>query len=188
MVPVTSLWLPILCSAVLVFVASFVIHMVLGYHRNDVRRFPSDTEDQILETLRRVNAAPGDYAVPHAGSAAGMRDPVFVAKATKGPIAFMTIAPGGPPSMTSNLVLWFLYSIVVSFFSAYIAGRAVGPGTEYLTVFRFVGATTFIGYAMALPQQSIWYRKSWATTLRSVGDGLIYGLLTAGVFGWLWPK
>jgi hypothetical protein len=138
--------------------------------------------------LRRLHLPPGDYAAPHAGSAAGMNEPAFVAKATKGPIAFMTLAPGGPPSMTSNLVLWFLYSIVVGLFSGYIAGRAVGPGADYLTVFRFVGATTFMGYAFALPQQSIWYRKSWATTLRSVFDGLIYGLLTAGAFGWLWPR
>jgi hypothetical protein len=188
MVPLTSLWLPILLSAVPVFVASSIIHMVLGYHRTDVRKLPADKEDQLLEALRRVNVEPGDYAAPHAGSAAGMNDPAFVAKATKGPIAFMTIAPGGPPSMTSNLVFWFLYSIVVSLFSAYIAGRAVGPGADYLTVFRFVGATTFIGYALALPQYSIWYRRSWATTLKSMFDGLIYGLLTAGVFGWLWPR
>ena len=112
MVPLTLLWLPILLSAVLVFVASFIIHMVLGYHRTDMRKLPSEKEDQLLDALRRLNLPPGDYAAPHAGSAAGMNEPAFVAKATKGPIAFMTIAPGGPPSMTSNLVIWFLYSIV----------------------------------------------------------------------------
>lgn len=188
MVPLTSLWLPILLSAVVVFVASSIIHMVLGYHRNDVRKLPIEKEDEMLEALRRLSLPAGDYAAPHAGSAAGMNDPAFVAKATKGPLAFMTIAPGAPPSMGPNLAQWFVYSVVVSAFSAYIAGRAVGPGAEYLTVFRFVGATTFIGYALALPQHSIWYRRNWGTTLKSMFDGLIYGLLTAGVFGWLWPK
>ena len=40
MVPLTSLWLPILLSAVVVFVASNVIHMVLGYHRSDYDQLP----------------------------------------------------------------------------------------------------------------------------------------------------
>jgi hypothetical protein len=90
--------------------------------------------------------------------------------------------------MASNLVLWFIYTVVVSFFAAYIAGRAVGPGSDYLVVFRFVGTTAFMGYALALPQNSIWYRRSWGTTLKSMFDGLVYALLTAGTFGWLWPR
>jgi hypothetical protein len=188
MVPLTLLWLPILLSAVVVFFASFIIHTVLRYHSNDVRRLPADKEDELLETLRRLSLAPGDYAAPHAGSMAGMKDPAFIAKAARGPLVFFTTAPGAAPSMAPYLGQWFVYSVVVSLFSAYITGRAVGPGADYMTVFRFVGATTFIGYALALPQLSIWYRRSWGTTLRSMIDGLIYGLLTAGVFGWLWPR
>jgi hypothetical protein len=34
---------------------------------------------------------------------------------------------------------------------------------------------------------SIWYKKSWSGTLKNVFDGLVYGLVTGGVFGWLWP-
>src|SRR5262245_24387188 len=113
MVPVSALWLPILLSAVVVFIESSIAHMVLPFHRNDLRRLPTEKEDEVLEVLRRVSAAPGDYGAPHPGSAAGMKEPAFVAKMTKGPVAFMTIAPGGPPSMVSNLVQWFVYSIVV---------------------------------------------------------------------------
>jgi len=36
-------------------------------------------------------------------------------------------------------------------------------------------------------QMSIWYRRSWSTTLKATLDGVIYGLLTGGAFGWLWP-
>ena len=90
--------------------------------------------------------------------------------------------------MTTSLVLWFLYSVVVSFFAAYIAGRAVGPGADYLTVFRFVGSTAFMGYSLALLQNSIWYKRNWGMTLKSMFDGLVYGLLTAGTFAWLWPR
>jgi hypothetical protein len=117
-----------------------------------------------------------------------MKEPAFVAKMAKGPVAFMTIAPGGPPSMAANLVQWFLHSIVVSIFGAYVTGLAVGVGANYMTVFRLASVTTFMGYSLALAQHSIWYRRDWGTTLRSMIDGLIYGLLTGGVFGWLWPR
>jgi hypothetical protein len=89
--------------------------------------------------------------------------------------------------MGANLVQWFLYSVVISVFAAYVTGRVLQPGADYLEVFRVAGTVTFMGYAMALPQFSIWYKRSWATTLRSMGDGLLYALLTGGTFGWLWP-
>jgi hypothetical protein len=91
------------------------------------------------------------------------------------------------PSMGKSLMQWFLYCIVVGVFAAYIAGRAVGPGAEYLEAFRFAGATAFIGYGIALWQNSIWYKIAWSTTIKSNFDSLIYGLLTGGAFGWLWP-
>lgn len=186
MVPLTSLGLPILLATVIVFVASFVVHMVLPLHRNDLRRLPR--EDDVLEALRRFDLPPGDYAAPRAASPAAMKDPAFVEKMNKGPIVFMTIAPGQPPSMASNLVQWFAYSAVVSLFAGYLAGRALGPGAPYLDVFRFAGTTAFAGYALALAQHSIWYKRSWLTTLKSMFDGLVYALLTAGTFGWLWPR
>jgi hypothetical protein len=173
-------------SAVIVFVASSVIHMVLGYHRHDFRKAPDETATQ--DALRRLGLTPGDYAVPCAGSSKDMKDPAFVEKMTKGPVVFMTVLPGGRNYMGSALGFWFLYCVVVAIFGAYVAGRALAPGANYLDVFRFVGTVTFACYAMALPQASIWYKKNWGTTLRSMIDGLIYGSLTAGTFGWLWPR
>ena len=186
MVPVMSLVVPILVSAVIVFVVSSFIHMVLPYHRNDLRRLPN--EDEVMDALRRFNIPPGDYAVPHAGSPAGMKQPEFVEKMKRGPIVFMTLAPGRPPSMGTSLLLWFLYAIVVSVFAAYIAGRALVPGADYLEVFRFAGCSAFMAYSLALLQNSIWYKRNWGMTLKTMFDGLVYGLLTAGTFGWLWPR
>jgi len=186
MVPVLSLGVPIVVSAGIVFVASSIIHMVLPYHRNDLRKLPK--EDEVMNALRRFNIPPGDYVVPHAGSPAGMKQPEFVEKMKKGPIVFMTLAPGGPPSMGKSLLLWFLYSIVVSVFAAYIAGRALAPGAHYLEVFRFAGCSAFMAYSLALLQNSIWYKRNWGMTLKTMFDGLVYGLLTAGTFGWLWPR
>lgn len=186
MVPLSALWLPILLSAVLVFVVSSVIHMVLTYHRNDFRRLPD--EDAVQDCLGKTGVAPGDYVLPFAGSPAGMKDPAFVAKMTRGPVAFVTVAPSGPPNMNVALLLWFLYSIVIGVLAGYLAGRLIGPGADYLTVFRAVGTTAFMGYALALPQNSIWYKRNWPATLKTMFDGLVYALLTAGAFGWLWPE
>jgi hypothetical protein len=186
MVPVTSLWIPILVSAVIVFVVSSIIHMLLPYHKSDFRKVAE--EDRLLEALRGLKIPPGDYLAPRPASPAAMKQPEFVEKMMKGPWVMMTIGPGGPPSMTTNLVLWFLYSVVIGVFAAYVAGRALGPDVHYLSVFRFVGVSAFMGYSLALAQNSIWYKRSWATTLKSMFDGLIYALLTAGTFGWLWPR
>ena len=185
MVSLGSLWLPILVSAVLAFLASSVIHMVLGYHTHDVRKAPD--EDAAQDAFRRLGIGPGDYGIPKAESAKAMKDPVFVEKMNRGPIVFMTVIGGGQTSMGASLAQWFVYCIVVSVFSAYIASRALPAAADYLDVFRFAGTTAFACYAMALPQASIWYKRNWATTARSMVDGLIYGALTAGTFGWLWP-
>jgi len=185
MVSIISLWLPIILSAVIVFVVSSIIHMVLRYHHTDFSKVPK--EEETMEALRKIGIPPGDYLLPYAGSNQERGTPEFQEKLNKGPAAFLTVLESGQSSMVKSLVLWFLYSIVVGIFAAYITSRALGPGAEYLSVFRFAGCTAFIGYALALWQNSIWFKRAWSATLKSTFDGLIYGLMTAGTFGWLWP-
>lgn len=186
MVPLTALWLPILVAAILVFVASSVIHMVIGYHNSDYRRVPS--EDEVMDALRRFNLAPGDYVMPLPANPRKMDAPEFLAKREKGPVAMLSIWKPGPPTMTRQLGLWFLYSVVVSVFAGYVAGIVLPPGTPYMTVFRVTGTVAFASYTLALWPFTIWYNRSLSVTLKSSLDGLIYGLLTAGSFGWLWPQ
>jgi hypothetical protein len=185
MVPVASLWMPILLSAVFVFVVSSVIHMVFTYHRNDLRQLPN--EDAVRAAMGPLKIPPGDFIVPYSGTHAAMKDPGFQAKVTAGPVAFLTVLPNEMPGMGKSLTLWFLNSILISVFAAYVAGRALGPGVSYLEVFRFTGTVAFAGYSLALIQNSIWYHRNWGATIRSMADGLIYALFTAGTFGWLWP-
>jgi hypothetical protein len=185
MVTLTSLWLPILLSAILVFAASFILHMLLPMHRSDYRQLPA--EDEVMEALRRFNIPPGDYMVPRSTGPAAMRDPKFLDKMAKGPVVIATFVPGGPIRMGGQLAQWFVYCAVVALFAAYIATRTLASGTDYLHVSQIVSCVAFVGYNVALWQQSIWYRRSWATTLRYTVDGLLYGFLTGGVFGWLWP-
>ena len=186
MVPVMSLWLPILLSAVVAFLLSSLIHMLLKYHQSDFDSVPK--EDEVMDALRPFNIPPGNYAIPRAGSMEAMKSPEFIEKANKGPVAFMTVFPNGVPAMGASLIQWFIYCVVVSAFAAYVGGRALDPGAEYLSVFRFVGTTAFIGYTLALWQNTIWYKTKLSTTIKNTFDGLVYALFTAGVFGWLWPS
>jgi len=187
MVGVLALWLPILWAAVLVFIASSVIHMFLPYHKSDFRKVPE--EDVVMDALRGFGIPPGDYVIPHAGSTEVMKSEAFQEKARKGPLVFMTVLPPGDPfDMRSQLSQWFAYCLVVGVFAAYIGGRALAPGAEYLSVFRFAGCTAFVGYGLAHLQRSIWYSQPWSTTFKNLFDALVYGLLTAGTFAWLWPE
>ncbi len=185
MTALAALWLPILVASVIVFVVSSLIHMVLPWHKND---FPHlENEDAFRDALRPLSIPPGDYMVPRPRSREELRAPEFTEKLRTGPVVVMTVLPNGPMAMGKSLLNWFIYIVVVSLFSAYIAGRALAPAANYLQVFRFVGATAFLAYAVALWQMSIWYRRAWSLTLKATVDGLIYALLTAGTFGWLWP-
>ena len=185
MVPVTSLWLPILLSAVLVFVVSSVIHMFTPWHKGDVRGVPG--EDEAMTALRRLKVPPGDYVMPYATSMAAMKDPAYIARLEAGPAVFMTVWKGST-AMGGQLAGWFLYGVVVSIFAGYLAGAALPAGASYLDVFRFAGTTAFAGYSLALAQNSIWWKRGWGMTIRSMIDGLLYACLTAGAFGWLWPR
>jgi hypothetical protein len=185
MVAITALWIPILLSAVLVFLASSVIHMLLGYHAGDMKPLPG--EERIAQAFREAGVPPGDYAIPHAASREEWGSPEFAAKMEKGPVATMTVRRSGPFAMGPVFIQWFVFCIIVSTLAAYVAGRAVGPGAEYLEVFRFVGTTAFIAHGVALWGDAIWFGRKWSTVLKYNVDALIYALLTAGVFGWLWP-
>ncbi len=186
MVPLSSLWLPILLSAVVVFAVSSLIHMVLGYHANDYAKVPD--EDQVADALRPFAIPPGDYSLPRPTSMKEMGSPGFLEKLNRGPVLMMSVLPNGPFSIGRSMVQWFVYCAVVGLVAAYVAGRALPSGAEYLDVFRFAGTAAFAAYALGAPPASIWSNRKWSTTLKSMFDGLVYAVLTAGVFGWLWPS
>ena len=180
-----ELWLPIVVSAAFAFVASFIIHMALPWHRSDFRRLPD--EEGFRAAVRPLAVPPGDYLVPRPADPKDMNSPEFARKRSEGPVVVMTVRPNGAMSMSRSLALWFLYLLVVSYFAAYVSGHALHPGASYRHVFRFAGLASFLGYSLALWQNSIWWGRSWAATLRANIDGIIYAGLTAGTFGWLWP-
>ena len=129
----SRLWLPILVAAVLVFIASSLIHMVLPYHRPDYGKVPS--EDEVMDALRPFNIPPGDYLMPCPGTRrTAIADPEFIAKLKKGPRRIMTVMAAGEMRMGGQLAEWFVFCVVVGLFSGIpdepcaAGGRAVPGG------------------------------------------------------------
>ena len=186
MVSLPALWLPIVLSAVIVFIASSIIHMVLPIHKSDYRKLPD--EEKVMEALRSVGVTPGPaYHFPHC-THKEMKSPEMTEKFKKGPVGFLTLLPSGPVNMGKFLGLWFLYCLLVAVFTAYLTGRTVAPGTVYLAVFRVAGTVAFMGYGLGHFVDSVWKGQTWGVTFKHMFDGLVYALLTAGTFGWLWPR
>jgi len=186
MTELAVLWPPILLGAVFVFVASSIIHMGPFWHRNEYPQLPDEAKARAA--IGALGVPPGDYMLPRCKTHAEMRTPEFMQKIAEGPVWIITVRPNGQIGMGKQLFMWFVHLALVALFAGYIAAVALPPGAHYLTVFRFVGTSAFMAFSLGLLHDSIWYSRQWSTTLKLMFDGLIYSLLLAGTFGWLWPK
>jgi hypothetical protein len=185
-VSLLQLWLPILLSAVCVFAASSLVHMVLKWHASDYNALTN--EEEVRAAIRKGTPSPGQYVLPHCADHKDMDKPEMLQKYQDGPVAFLVVAPNGPPAMGAALGKWLAFCALVAFMAAYIASRTLLPGTHYLQVFRVVGATSFMAYGFGSISAAIWMGKPWGSAAKDLADALIYGLLSAGIFGWLWPR
>ncbi len=186
MLSMSSLWLPILVSAVGVFIASAILHMVLPIHKGDYKQLPD--EEAVRAAMQKSPPAPGQYMVPFLADLKDFNTPEIQKKYAEGPVGMLTIQANGPVNMGKSLSIWFVLCVVVSDFCAYIAGLSLSAGSDYLKVFQVVGATAFMAYGLGEPANAIWRGQPWGTTFRHLAGGLVYALVTAGVFGWLWPQ
>jgi hypothetical protein len=181
-----DLWLPILLSAVFVFVVSSVLHMLIPIHKGDHRALPN--EAAVLDALRRHGVQPGAYMFPCPSSMKDMGSPEMLAKYEQGPVGWINVMPNGAPAIGRNLLQWFVLSLAISAVCAYVAAFALQPGAEYLRVFRLTGTLAVMAYATGTFSESIWKGQAWSTAAKFAFDGLVYGLVTAGTFAWLWPS
>ena len=178
---IAELWLPILVSAIIVFVVSALVWMVLPWHKSDFEK--TGNEDAVRDALK--GSAPGYYMVPYCTDPAELKNEEVAQKYIDGPQAFITVVPNGMPQMGPKLIMSFLFYILVGIICAYFVTRTAGPDASYLGVFRIAGATAFIAYGVGYFQESIWFGRPWSLTAKNLLDAFIYGLLTGGVFGWL---
>jgi hypothetical protein len=180
-----ELWLPILASAVGVFVVSSIVHMALTHHKKDCTPMPG--EETVLAAMRQAGVMRGDYMFPYAGSMKEMATPQMQQKLAQGPVGYLTIIPSGPIQMGKSLMQWFVYSLVISFLSAYVGWHALSAAAPFGAAMRITGSVATAAYAVSYAHGSIWRGMPWGTTWRFAIDGLAYGLTTGAIFGWLWP-
>ncbi len=185
MITVTGLWLAILVSAVGVFIVSSILHMAIQVHKNDFKKIPG--EESVLAEMRKHNIQPGAYMFPAAESMKDMGNPEMIEKYNLGPVGNMNILPNGMLNMGKSLLQWFLFSILISVFVAYLAVMGLNNATACMDVFRFTSAAAILGYAIAGIPESIWKGVGWGITMKFLFDGVVYGLITGSIFAWLWP-
>src|SRR5262245_51853441 len=131
MIPLSALWLPILLSAVIVLFASFIMHMVLAYHRSDYRKLPD--EERVTDAMRIAGVTRGPaYFFPYF-SFKEMKSAPVIEKMKRGPVGLLTVLPSDPPAMGKNLIQWFLYCVVISIFCRLSLRPNAGAGDRILT-------------------------------------------------------
>lgn len=180
-----ALWLPVLLAAVLVFIASSIIHMVLPYHKSSYRKL-SD-EDNVRAVLRAANLTPGLYNFPFC-TQKDLNSPETKAKFIEGPVGHLILLPNGPVFLPKFLVLWFLYCILVGAVVAFLAGHTIHAGGGHRHIFGVTGTAAFLAYGIGGLSNGVWKGIPWKMVFLEAFDGLIYALLTAGAFSWLWPR
>lgn len=183
--PLGSLWLPVLVSAVAVWFVSAILQMVLKYHKADYKKLPA--EDAVAQALRQAGPAPGLYVTPYVSDPSMMKDPAVRKRYEEGPVGLITVLRNGPPALGKTLVQWLLLCLLISFVTAYVARHTLAPGTDALDVLRITGTVAFIAYGFGYFQDSIWKGIPWSNTLRGLLDAAIYGLVTGFVFRLFWP-
>jgi hypothetical protein len=184
--PLSALWLPILLAAVTAFIASAIMWTVMPHHRTDFKQIPD--EESVLAAMRAGGLQPGAYMFPYCATHGDQSTPEHQEKMKEGPLGTMIVMQNGMPSMAPMMVQQFIFFLLTTTFIAYIGAVVLEPGTDYLRVFRVIGTAAALTYAGAHAPQSIWFQRPWANTFKEIFDGVVYGLLMAGVFGWLWPR
>ena len=182
-VELSALWLPILLSTVAVFIVSSLIWAVIQYHNSDWKRLP----DEESARLALKGASPGQYAIPYAADNAAKADEAWKVKYREGPVAMITVVPHGELAMGKQLVQWFAWCLLISIFVGYIAGTTLPAGSEYLKVFQITSTTAILAYGGGAGMNLIWFGATGSKTVKDLLDALIYGLVTGGIFGSLWP-
>ncbi len=183
----TELWLPIVLSAVIVFISSAVLWMALPLHKNDFVAPPD--EASIMNAVTTHGFKPGQYYIPWCNHGeGGHKDPAFIEKMKRGPWVMLTVMDKAP-SFPRSLMQWFIYQLVLCALIGYCAWAALGErlNLEYLEIFQVVGAIALLAQAGMALQDSIWKGSSWRLSITKLIDGVVYALLIAGVFAWLWP-
>lgn len=183
-VSITQLWLPILIATVCVFFASSIIWMLLPYHKPDIKAIPNEAEFD--EAINKLGIAPGFYMYPNCQNAKDMKSEAFKARWESGPWGTINVM-GHQPNFAMNLLKTFIAYGLITVMVAYISGMALGPGADYMDVFRVVATAGILGHCMGALAGSFFLGTPTRFIVTCFIDGVIFALITAGVFASMWP-
>ena len=180
-----QLWLPIIATAVLIFIASSLIHMVFKWHNADYKKLAN--EDDVRAAVRAGSPPPGQYVIPHCMDMKEMQADAMQKKYVEGPIAFLTVRENGPPAMGSSLSLWFVYCIIIAAIAGAIVLQVYGLSANAQRAGCLVGLVSFLTFVGGSVQMGIWMGKPWGSVAKDALDGFIYAGIAGLTFMWLWP-
>ncbi|MGH8049552.1 MAG: hypothetical protein ACREPB_02720 [Arenimonas sp.] len=181
----SQLWLPILLTAVFVFIASSLIHMVFKWHNSDYKKL--NNEDEVGAAIRAGNHAPGQYVLPHCMDMKEMQNEAMIRKYNEGPIGFITLRKNGVPGMGQALMLWFVFTLLIAAAAALITLTSVGLQAHPHLAAHSVGTISLLAYCGGSIQQGIWMGRPWGSVMKDLLDGLIYASISAFTFMYFWP-
>ena len=180
-----QLWMPILASGVAAWLASGLIHMLIKYHNSDFKKLGN--EDDVMAAVREGSPSTGVHHFPHCADMSEMANEDMQQKMIKGPVGILVMFPNGLPNMCKYLGQQFVFFLIGNALIAYCATLVLLPGSDFMTVFRFFSAVGFVAYGWANIPYSIWFGFQWSMTAKYLLDALIYALVVAATFAWLWP-
>lgn len=179
---VFDLWLPILLAGVATHVASTLAWMVLPHHKPEWKKLPA--EDELLGLLDAHQSPAGQYMFRFCEDSAQMNSDEFKRK-LQGGCKGMLVLWDTPLNMGKAIGLTVAYFLLAAFLIGYIASIAFAPGeTDKLDIFALVFTAGVLCHALGPYPAAFWFRQKTAMT---VVDGLVFALITAGIFTLLWP-
>ena len=180
-----NLWLPIVLGTIAAWIASALIHMLVKYHNSDYQKLTN--EDEVMNAVRNGSPALGLHTFPYCIDMNEMKEEAVQERFRNGPVGMVTVMPNGLPNMGNLVLHQIIYFFVGCVLIAYCATLALEPGASYMSVFQFAAIVGFLTFGWAVIPFAIWFGHLWSMTTKYLVDGLIYGLLVAGIFAWLWP-
>jgi hypothetical protein len=178
------LWLPILLSAAVVWVISAIVWMALPHHKRDFIALPD--EDGLMEYLRKSGIKPGNYVFPDFRGREAMKSPKVEKALNEGPVGHLSIWQT-PLTMGGKMVATFIVYLVATILIAYLTRVALPGAAPFAKVFQVAGTAGILAYCFSFIPNAVWFGSYKRTIVANFVDGIVYGLITGALFGWLWP-
>ncbi len=178
------LWLPILVSAVIVWILSAIVWMALPHHKRDFIALPD--EDGFMEHLRQSGIKPGNYVFPDFRDPKAMKSEKIQKALEGGPVGHLSVWRT-PLTMGDKMIATFVVYLVVSTLIAYLTRVALPGAAPFAKVFQVAGTAGILAYSFSFIPNAVWFGSYKRTIVAHIVDGIFYGLITGVLFAWLWP-